>query len=1041
MPLRLICGPTGSGKTTKAIEAFLAALDAGQNPLFIAPSRPDARHFQRQILRRLGGDDATGVLTGGKVATFGEMCTAVLRRAAPGVRVINATERFLLLRAIVETTGELRGLGLSASFDGFVTALGNLIGELEELGADSEATGKSLRSWAKGNKWRQNLNKDLFRLYGKYEAILKERELLDPQLALRRTLTALGEAPEQLAHGAIVLDGFWDFTPAQHELLARIASSTQIVITVPYGKDRVAYAAPAYHLDRLKGLADAQLESLANRRDETRAPPLDHLLDNLFEEKFNRAPAAGAVICLPAAGIRGQAESVAAEILKLWRADDELDQIAVVCRSAGADMLAIAATLAEFGIPCDMDAPLPLADTALGRTAISALDFATGSRSCDAFFTWLRSPLVNIPAADVDNFDRHVRTNVIDNAADLLMAWKMRVGTPLPMIDRLAAAAPRGTGPLGEALCATMRELMDNAQYAAVATITSLRQDMPALAALDAICREAALAQEIFEEAAPSETRNDANRAVRPAAGLLLRTIRAATIRQPDATSRHCVRLLDSHRILNQRFDTVFVCGLLEKQFPSFGREDAFFSDADRHEIATGFNLQLDSRERRLDEERFLYLRTVSRARQRIYLCYPACDKEGKPTVPSLFVSDTVDLFEPGSVLTLQRKIGDVVFLPSQAPTATQAIRSLALEYRETDTEAATQALLAAARPAGLDERLRACLLMAPAREPAITDPRVVERLQLENSFRVTQLQHYLRCPFRYFVESLLAPVQMGPVARGLHRGQVAHDILCRFGAQLNRSQLYLHDATADQLQVARQQMVRFIEEKFMDAGSDLETLILKTELRYHLDRYITVEAAAGRPLKYYDFEIGFGSPPKDCGGKNSSLEPLLMDGFELRGRLDRVDWHGENNCAIVIDYKTSKQVTSQSKFEQEKEIQIPIYMLALREVFGLTPIGGEYYALRGDKRGGLYLEGYENLIGVDSGQVRPQDIVDQETFNDRLKTAVSLAAGAVADIRRGIFSRSPARGKKDCDWCGLDGVCRHKSQSGNEGTDDDDDD
>ncbi|MHB8923216.1 MAG: PD-(D/E)XK nuclease family protein, partial [Thermoleophilia bacterium] len=954
MPLQLICGPTGSGKTTRAMDAFLAAVDAGRNPLFIAPSRPDARHFQRQILRRLGGDAPTGVLTGGRIATFDEMCAAVLQKATPGVRVINATERFLLLRAVVEATGELGGLGRSADFDGFVTALGNLIGELEELGADAARTGESLRSWATGNRWRQDLNKDLFRLYGKYEAILRDRELLDPQLALRRTAAELAGQPELLEHGVVILDGFWDFTPAQHELLGGLAASMEVVVTAPGSEGREAYAAPAYHLDRLRSIAEAQLELLPDRLDDSRAAPLDHLLDNLFEEEYSQAPADGALTRLTAAGIRGQAEAVAAEILRLWRSGEELDQIAVVCRSAGADMQALAATMAEFGVPCEMDALLPLADTALGRTAVSALDFVAGSRSRDAFFAWLRSPLVNLPAADIDNFDLHVRSNGIETAADLLMAWKLRLNKPLPMIERLAAAALKGIGPLGEALCATIRELMDNRGYADAATIDSLRQDMPALVSLDAICREATLTQEIFADAELSEPRKDGAPVPDAPARLLLRTIRSASIRQADGTSRGCVRLLDSHRILNQRFNTVFICGLLEKQFPSFGREDAFFSDADRREIATGFGLRLDGRERRLDEERFLYFRNLSRARRRIYLCYPSCDKEGKPTVPSLFVSDTMDLFESGSVLKRERKISDIVLSPSEAPTANQAIRSLALLHREGDEES-TRVLLAAAAPVGLSERLQACLALAPAREPAITDPRVMERLQQVDSFRVTQLQQYLRCPFRYFVESLLAPVQLVTAPRGMRRGQVAHDILCRFGAQLNRSQLYLHEATDDQLAVARQQMARFIEEEFMDAGSDLETLILKTELRYHLDRYITFEAAAGRPLKYYDFELGFGSPPKDCGGHNSSQEPLLMNGFELRGRLDRVDWHGANNSAIVIDYKTSKSVTSQAKFEAEKEIQIPLYMLALREVFGLTPIGGEYIALRGEKRGGLY--------------------------------------------------------------------------------------
>lgn len=1034
MALKLICGPTGSGKTSRVIEAFIAALDRGEKAVFIAPSGPDARHFQREIIRALGKDEATpGVLTGGRVTTFGGLCRELLNGAEPGARIINESERFLLLRAIVDATSELTSLSRSSGFDGFVTALGNIISELESLGVDSTLMGKRLRSWAKGNKWRQELNKDIFRLYGKYESVLQDQGIYDEDLVQRQALEILSSDASLLEHETVIVDGFWDFTPLQHDLLEKLSSSAEtVLVTVPFQKGRVAYDASAPHRERLSTVAGSNIKMLDARLDTTREAELNHLLDNLFEEAPPRVPAAGAVFRLTAAGSRGEAETVAAEILKLWRAGQDLDKVAIVYRNPGPDMYTMAAALEDFGVPFELPAPVPLVETVVGRTALAALDFAAGSRSRASLFSYLRSRLSGIPPQQVDSFDRHARLNVIEAPADLLMEWKTTNGRPLDELDRLAAAVNQGMTALGGELCATIRGLLSSGRYIDRSTAATLSRDIAALESLASLCGDAGLVREILGETVHGGKRKDtraAANAQRAAANaqLLSRAIKAATIRLPATTHRRCVRLLDPHRILNQRFEIVFVCGLLEKQFPSLGYEDSFFSDSDRAEIASRHEIPLEDHQGRLDEERFLYFRTLSRASRRVYLCYPSSDKEGKPAIPSLFVSDTTDLYEEGSIRSWDRKISDIVFPPGQAPTAGQAVRSLALQNAG-EGERQRRLLLDAARPAGLDRRLENCLDSASPGAPLISDPRVIESLKKQASFRVTDLQGYLRCPFRYFVERQLVPCEMEPEAHGLHRGRVIHDILCRFSSQLSRSRVYLSDADEVQIREARRLMKRIIEEEFAGAGSDLETMILKTELEYHLDRFIDRERASGRPLQYYDFELGFGSPARDCGGKNSEEEPLHMDGFDLRGRLDRVDWQENRQYALVIDYKASKSVASQARFETEKEIQIPLYMLALSRVFGLTPVGGEYYSIRGDARGGLYLEGHEQLFGFGSGQVNEKDIVEPQTFHERLQHAIVLAEDAVAGIRAGSFPCESLKGNDDCRWCGFGGICRRKA-------------
>ncbi len=1031
MSFSIICGPAGSGKTTRAIEAFLAALDRGDNPVFIAPSGPDARHFHRQILRSAGDGAAPGVLSGGRVTTFAGLCSAILTASEPETRIIGANERFLIQQAIVDSTN-LKALSRSASFDGFVRAFGKLAAELASLGVNAAGLGKILRSWAGGDEWRQGLNKDLFRLLERYEAVLADTRISDGERAQRRVLAVLDSDADALGHRSVIIDGFWDFTPLEHDLIAQLRhTADEVIVTLPYVPDHPAYMAPSYHLKRLNQLANSEPLLLEPPSKTGRSPALDHLAASLFKEEPARVPAAGSLQVLTAAGSRGQAEIVAAEVLRLWREGQDLDGIAVMGRSLGPDLYEISAVMEAYGIPHELAAPLPLALTAVGKTALALLDFAGGSRSRASLLAYLRSPLSDLPLSSVDEFDRHCRRHGIEASGDLFDEWRLFGGRPLNEISRLTGAAAKGAGELGSELCGFLQGLLTGPGPGTGSSAATLKCDLPALESLQSLCQEAGKIGQAFAGNG-YHTPQGGDGAVR----VLTQAIRQAVARAPAARSRHCVRILDPHRILNQLFDIVFVCGMVEKQFPNLGREDSFFPDSERRELAVKYGLGLGSRERRLDQERFLYFRTLSRARRRAYLCFPYCDKEGKPSISSLFVDDTTRLYDKDSATVRERKIGDRVFPPGEAPTTGEAIRSLAAWSRNQGGDSKKE--LIGSNPAGLGKRLAACLSVGLAPDAVISDREIISTLEKRAGFQVTGLQTYLRCPFRYFVETVLAPAEITPLAHGLKRGRVIHDILCRFGSQLKRSGLYLNaEATQTQIDEVRRQMSAFIEEEFVEAGSDLATIILKSELEFHLNRYIDREIATDRKLKYFDFEVGFGGAPGKCGGKSNTENVLPMGDFHLIGRLDRVDWEGSSSRALVIDFKSSRSATSQSDFEKRKEIQIPLYILALREAFGLEPVGGEYYALRGDKRAGLYLAGCEDIIGAASARTAGKDIVDREQFEEHLAMAKTMAREAAAGIRCGDFRAQPLD-KKDCEWCSLDGVCRlaaaHRPEAGGDG-------
>ena len=85
---------------------------------------------------------------------------------------------------------------------------------------------------------------------------------------------------------------------------------------------------------------------------------------------------------------------------------------------------------------------------------------------------------------------------------------------------------------------------------------------------------------------------------------------------------------------------------------------------------------------------------------------------------------------------------------------------------------------------------------------------------------------------------------------------------------------------------------------------------------------------------------IGAGGP-RAAGG-------LDLGGFTLSGKIDRIDVDPFSARGIVQDYKSGKTAFSAAKIDSELRLQIPLYMLVLRDLVGIEPLGGLYRALAG---------------------------------------------------------------------------------------------
>ena len=83
----------------------------------------------------------------------------------------------------------------------------------------------------------------------------------------------------------------------------------------------------------------------------------------------------------------------------------------------------------------------------------------------------------------------------------------------------------------------------------------------------------------------------------------------------------------------------VFVCGMVEKQFPQFHRADPFFPDDARGRLnAAGIRVRTAADFER--EERALFDAAITRATLLTTLTYPEFDSRGDRSLPSIFLDD-----------------------------------------------------------------------------------------------------------------------------------------------------------------------------------------------------------------------------------------------------------------------------------------------------------------------------------------------------------------------------------------------------------------
>jgi ATP-dependent helicase/DNAse subunit B len=973
VPLALLVGPANAGKVARLLDRYLEALD--REPFLIVPNRADVDRVERDLLAR------SPALLGGDIGTFDDL----FQRIAVGGRdhrpVVPDVQRALVLRRALAGVS-LNGLGASARFGGFADSLLAAIGELESGLVEAD-----------------DLDGDLAQLYAAYGLELRRLGLWDRDLQRAYAVHRVEHELEAWDGRPVLAYGFEDLTAAQWALLKGLAGRAEVTVSLPYEPGRVAFESLRRTADDLSALASSTVEELPPAYADIAHPALAHLERALFAEGLqpDAPPLEGTVRFLEGAGARGALELVADEVLRLLRESTAPEEIGVVCPSLDRVRAPLQTAFGTAGVPYALEGRFRLAQTAFGHALLSALRFAWGSGERRDLFGFLRSPYSGLTRAHADYLEGRLRgLGVRTDVEERVVALR---GGRLPMLDEVRAA-PTPVAALGVLAGALLRGAhgLENPPVGDVS-----RLDLRAYEETARLVREL----EGWAELAVPVARED-----------VLAALERVSVRPPGAGEPGRVAVLDLLRARTRRFEVVFVLGLEEGSFPRRAPISPFLDDDARRELDDRTRARL-TRPDPVSRERFLFYAACTRPSRRLYLVREAATDEGSPRQASPFWDEARGLFSAAEVArwTRRRALSALTWPLEEAATERERLRALAALAVPEPTQAEA---LAAAN--GWERRLERAR-RAFERPTRLTNPTVLAELAARTTFNATELEAFASCSSIWLIERLVSPRQIDAEVDAKLRGSIAHTTLHRFYAGLPK------ELGADRVEPGNVESgVRFLRRCLDEALagvrqelSELERRELDGRLWRDLEGFVREEAKAELPLVPRRFEVSFGS-------ERSAPElqrGLDLDGFTLSGKIDRIDVDPFSARGIVQDYKSGKTAFSAAKIDSELRLQIPLYMLVLRDLVGIEPLGGLYRALAGERAARGLLRASAEGDGVPG--FAPNDYKDEDEFWAQIERAVGHARGFVERIRAGDVRHDPL-GDAGCpSWCDLAPMCRVK--------------
>jgi RecB family exonuclease len=354
---------------------------------------------------------------------------------------------------------------------------------------------------------------------------------------------------------------------------------------------------------------------------------------------------------------------------------------------------------------------------------------------------------------------------------------------------------------------------------------------------------------------------------------------------------------------------------------------------------------------------------------------------------------------------------GDAVVAPSPILDATADLPATVSADAGASLIFDDEVLTGRVEPLGLDAPLEAWLTLRRERPP-LDDPRYAGLVEPHpaQAYRVSRVDRYADCPFKYFAGSVLQLPEERDEASGLtplERGTLLHELFEQFYRQWHADGMGAITTTS--LPEAVDRFSRLTRERLRDlppADRVLEDARLLGSLvaRGVAERVFELEADAGRAVVERLVEVDLNGP-----FVFPAMGGLRQVTVAVKGKADRVDIFADGSIGVV-DYKLGRMPKSHA-------VQVAVYAFCAR-----TALAGPGGAARRVQSATYLAFGEEGRL---DGQVGRSD----ESADIAIEDRAGQFAAHVGHIEAGRFPAHPQH-VGDCTWCPYAGVCRKEYRS-----------
>ncbi|MDZ4168413.1 MAG: PD-(D/E)XK nuclease family protein [Coriobacteriia bacterium] len=758
---------------------------------------------------------------------------------------------------------------------------------------------------------------------------------------------------------------FTDFDPAQEALLLTLAQSRDVVVALTWS-DGAATEGITPLVDRLRTRAETvELAAEQGRTD----PHLRAFTSALFEASESLVMG-DAVSFHEASGGDAECVLVANAVREALNSGADAGSIAVTFRDPGRRLDSIGAALSARGVPTHVDVRVPFSRTAFGAASLALLDACAGrGEPRERLLAFLMSPCSGLDKDVVARLDRTWRSKGLDPRSGVEEAIRAAGG---------GASSAARLLQLGKQVVRSRVDVRSSADWQKMAGLLLAH----ASASEDAFCGASPGPDSAAHRAllaAVSDTAAIGEGVGEEQFSQALRSVEVSTAPGKRADE---ILVTEAHRLKGQRFDVVVVGGLNADEFSPEPRESLAAAMLMRLGRPVGHDERL--------VERALFHSVATRARQKLVLVRQAFDERGEALRPSAFWEEALDVY---------RGIEAAVdgSTPASIPIGRLSLAS-AVE----------------AAPAYLPGRVQA---RAAARSLAprvpdrgiLADQTVRSALADRRTFSVSEVERYLQCPYKWFMETALRPREIDRAFDVREKGSLAHEILAEF---------YRAWRALGHARVTPGHLTEALEELETAGRACAQARTRSGGQRLSEELDIADAHAWARAVVIDDAEFlpGFRPAQHEVAFGSDDEQPMVLAGLELKGFVDRIDEGPEG--LVVIDYKAAAQLKGWSSFATAGLIQVPIYAAVVSKLLGRPVVGAVYRSLSTLSARGVWIDGAIDLGGRGCGR----DGVDREELDSVVADAVDRLEGAVRRIRSGDIALDPATGA--CRRCGFAGHC-----------------